>query len=67
MIAFAPSRCGICPHMHRHLSQEIAPLTIKIRHSPAGGPMHRTRSHFAVYARLQLTSQVQAPHYLSIL
>ena len=54
MIVLAPSRLRHISHMHRHLSQEIAPLRIKIRHLPAGGPTGRTGSHLTVYARLQL-------------
>lgn len=52
MIVLAPSRLRHISPMHRHLSQEIAPLRIKIRHLPAGGRTGRTGSHLTVYARL---------------
>ena len=36
MIMLAPSRARHISHTHWHLSQDIEPLKMKIRHLPAG-------------------------------
>ena len=67
MFMLAPSRVRHISHTHWHVSQEIEPLRMKIRHLPTGWPMGRKGPQLTVYARLQLTIWGPSPHCLTIL